>query len=321
MSPHHKLKTANLFKNKQTVRAIGLLIFVYILLSIDSNVILRTLYNANLKYIFLASLLIPIVTVIKSLRWQLLLKIQGIDYSLKDCFIMYYVGLYVGAVTPGRVGDFAKVLHLKKDGHAMSKSMFSVLIDRLYDMVLLIAIIFFSIFVFVNIFNDVDVFSFALYILLLLTIIISIMNKRAILKLIKFTQNISFLDTDLLEKHTTDFFDGFKKLNIYNIILLSIISLLAWIIYYILMYLLAIAINIDIPFLYLVACVSFSAAVTLLPISISGIGTRDAILIFLFSKIGLSTESAVAFSIMILGMYVFNGIIGLLAWMKKPINL
>jgi len=310
-------------KNKQVYRIIGVLIFVYILLSIDLNEILRTLYHANLKYIIFAILLILVVTAVKSLRWQLLLKMQRINYSLRDCFIMYYIALYIGSVTPGRVGEFTKVLFLKNDGHSMSKSVFSVFMDRIFDIVLLSGVSFVSIFAFITFFDNIDMFSLIIYLLLIFAIVLLLMNKSFIVSLIKFAHGIPYFKkyAEFFETQMTEFIQEFEKLNLNNISLTFLITIIAWVIYYVLVYSLALAIDINISFLYLIACISFSAIITLLPISISGIGTRDAILIFLFSKVGLSSESAVAFSIMILGVYVFNGVIGFFAWMKYPIKL
>ena len=99
------------------------------------------------------------------------------------------------------------------------------------------------------------------------------------------------------------------------------LTLSGWILYYLTVYLLAASINIHIPFFFLVACVSITAVITLIPISISGIGTRDAVLILLFAQLGLSQESAVAFAVMILFMYAVNGLIGLVAWLYKPVRI
>ena len=54
--------------------------------------------------------------------------------------------------------------------------------------------------------------------------------------------------------------------------------------------------------------------VQLIPVSVSGLGTRDAALIFLFSQIGVGKEAAVAFSIMkLFVMFVFSGALALAA--------
>jgi hypothetical protein len=56
-----------------------------------------------------------------------------------------------------------------------------------------------------------------------------------------------------------------------------------------------------------------------LPISFSGMGTRDIGLIFFFSLIGLSPEAAISTSIMALVLgYLFVGLIGFIFWARNP---
>ena len=119
----------------------------------------------------------------------------------------------------------------------------------------------------------------------------------------------------------SDFCNAIKTLNTRQLVLATSMTFLGWIIYILTMYLLVLSIDIHIPFLYLATCVSIAAVITLIPITISGIGTRDATLIILFSYLGLSKEPAIAFSLTILFMYAVNGLIGLVAWLKKPVSI
>ena len=76
---------------------------------------------------------------IKSYRWNYLLKQQSINYSAVQSFLVYMSSLYVGFITPGRLGEFVKTLYLKSDkGINISKGFSSVLVDRLFDLYLLI---------------------------------------------------------------------------------------------------------------------------------------------------------------------------------------
>ena len=118
-----------------------------------------------------------------------------------------------------------------------------------------------------------------------------------------------------------DFGNAIKAVNTNQLVLATFMTFFGWVLYFLTMYLLALSIDINISFLYLATCVSIAAVITLIPISIAGIGTRDVTLIILFSYLGLSKELAVSFSIMILFMYAVNGLIGLAAWLKKPVSV
>ena len=106
-----------------------------------------------------------------------------------------------------------------------------------------------------------------------------------------------------------------------NIILCSMLTLIAWSISFLQGYMISRSLDINISFITVVACMSIAAILNLLPISILGIGTRDAVFISIFAMLSISYEQAVAFSMLILLFMVFNGILGVLAWWLKPVRL
>lgn len=66
---------------------------------------------------------------------------------------------------------------------------------------------------------------------------------------------------------------------------------------------------------------SLVVIIELIPVSISGVGTRDAFLIFVLGLIGIGKESAIAFSLLYLLTYWFLGLIGFFFWVKEPVKL
>ena len=67
---------------------------------------------------------------------------------------------------------------------------------------------------------------------------------------------------------------------------------------------------------------SISNVVSFIPISISGLGTRDATLIYLFGRVGLHAETAVIFaSFVFIVCFVMSGLMGFVAWLLKPLPL
>ncbi len=101
---------------------------------------------------------------------------------------------------------------------------------------------------------------------------------------------------------------------------LMIINFLGWGIYFLQAYLLASALSIHVDFHFLVICLSISGLITLLPVTISGIGTRDTVFILMFDKMGESSESALAFSFLLLLTYFINGFFGFIAFQLKPLG-
>jgi len=220
------------------------------------------------------------------------------------------------------LGDFIKVLYLRQEGYSFGKSLVSVLADRLFDLISLLVIGYAGMFLFLSLFEN-QIIVLSLFFILTISMIFLILNKEFNKKILKKIY-ISFIPEKYkknLKINFNDFFNDLFLLKPKRLVLPSILTLFGWVIYYVIMYLLAMSIELDISFVYLVVCVSIVGVVTLIPVSISGIGTRDATLIVLFSYIGLSSESAVAFSTLILFIYLVSGVIGFVAWIKKPIAL
>src|SRR5579885_1685368 len=97
------------------------------------------LQATNIAWCFggLAGLLIK--NYIKGVRWSYLLKMQGKNYPSWDCFLVYMSGIMWGNVTPGRAGEFSKVLYVQRDlKMSLGSSMASIMIDRVFDLYLLL---------------------------------------------------------------------------------------------------------------------------------------------------------------------------------------
>jgi len=310
-------------KSKLLLQLLGIILFFIIISQIDLAKLISLFAQLNLFYLMIANLLIIPLLIIKSVRWQSLMRAQNINYSLKDATIIYAAAMFIGSITPGNLGDFIKTLYLKEDRHPLGKSFVSVLLDRLFDV---ISIAMLASLGFLFLIGSAKIISFNIPLmasaLLLIAVIYAYKNvqykpviRAWLLKLIpdKYKVNAA--------KGITDFSDGLCAMNAGQFAYATVLTIVGWVIYFTIMYILALSIHLNIPFVYLAICISISVIITLIPVSISGIGTRDATLIILFSYLGYSSESAVALSMILLAFYAVNILICLVAWLIKPIDL
>ena len=70
------------------------------------------------------------------------------------------------------------------------------------------------------------------------------------------------------------------------------------------------ALDIDVPAVAMFIIVPIATILMLVPVSINGIGVREAIFGFLFGIYGVTTELSVAFSWIALGMLLIQGVVG-----------
>jgi hypothetical protein len=312
------------FKKKWLLQLIGVLIFILIVSKIDIKNTFIILKNTNLLYFGLAIPLSFIFLLIKSWRWQYLLERQGIKvFKSLEIFSIYLVGFYLSLLTPGKIGDFSKVLYLKAKGFSVGKSLVTIFIDRVADILLIGGVAFFgSIFIF---------YFFNLYQLLLIAlgfcfifILIKIYKRYPLFfqKIILFLIPKNWKDD--LKDNLNQFINDFKRFNTKTYFFIALTTLICWLIFYFQVYLLALSLNIKISFLYIVVLTSILSISSLLPISPGGtnIGTRDAILVFFFTILGIDKkELAIALSLLILSLIFIDGLIGLIAWFKMPLPL
>lgn len=297
------------------------MILCIVLSKVNLKNLIANFSNINVSLILFTILLnLPLIC-IKACRWKQILAIQSIQYNLKDSFIVYLVGIYVGVVTPGRLGEFVKVLYLKSDKQiSLSKGMSSVLVDRLFDLYLLIILGLISIWKF----DILGIFSNT--VTLLLVIIISaplcILNKKLMTTIVGLIYKYVIKIKVQFEEKFDDFYKGINQLINLKLIFTAILTCLGYLVFFTQCYLIAIAMGISINFITITLFMAISNLISFIPISISGLGTRDATLIYLFSLIDLSPELAISYAFLVFfTFFVCGGLMGGIAWFLKPLPI
>jgi uncharacterized protein (TIRG00374 family) len=96
----------------------------------------------------------------------------------------------------------------------------------------------------------------------------------------------------------------------------------AYLVFFSQCFLLSQALAMDVSFVDVMFAVALGSLITLLPFSISGLGTREATIIAYLSTVGMSAERALSFSFLVfITFYVVGGLLGAAAWLAHPIQL
>lgn len=305
------------------VRLIGLAILVLILTRLDLKATGAALAGLRVGYLLLAFAANLPLFGLKAWRWQYTLRMQDIRYPWRDAFLAFVAGLFLGLVTPGRVGEMSKALYLKQDaGVPVSVGLANVLMDRLFDLYTILVL------------GTVGLAWFHLLpgwlwwlilagTLATITLPVVLLNERlaawalALLRRLPIFGRFDARLTGAAQR----FQDGLRPLLKPRLVIPLLITQLAYILFFAQGQLLARAVDLHIGIAYLAMSLSVAGVITLLPISISGLGTRDAALIAMFAPLGIAKEHAMAFSaIYFLTFYVVGGAIGAIAWQTKPLR-
>ncbi len=130
------------------IRLLGLALFAAILYVVDVPHILSTLAKANFWLVGLSIVLVVPHLITKAWRWQVLLRSVGIDINLIEATRLYAIGQAAGFLTPGQAGDAVKAVYLRGAGHSLGRSLVTVVVDRLYDLLVVGGLAVWGVFVF-----------------------------------------------------------------------------------------------------------------------------------------------------------------------------
>jgi uncharacterized protein (TIRG00374 family) len=305
---------------------IGVAIFVWIVRGIGlSNVldIIREIDPVNL-------LIFPVFTVailwVHALRWQYLLRIIGIDYSLWRSAMVWAIGFFGASVTPAKVGDALRAYYLSRDiNRSFAECFVTVVVDRLFDVIVMLLL------------GVVAVFVFSFYYIQLPSVWIMLGCVPILIGLIYL-----FLHRELMRKLFGPFFKSMTPekyraelslhvdafyfgLAIYlrnwrrtSVCFLHTFAF--WVLVLLLAHTVTRVLHIDVSLGYMALILPMLTLVEIIPISISGLGTREAAVIYFFGIVGVDDPAqSVAFALMyvLLGLYAV-ALVGLFAWLFMP---
>lgn len=304
-------------------RLIGLGILALILLKLDLGATAAALARLRWGYLVLAMAANLPLFGLKAWRWQEMLKMQGIHYPWRDAFLAFVAGLFLGLVTPGRVGEMSKALYLKQDrGVPAGIGLANVLMDRLFDLYTILVLGSLGLVWFRLLPNWALALILAGTVVSLLLPIVLLSERLAAwgLALVRCIPLLRRYDARLAGA-AERFQQGLRPLLTPRLAMPLLLTQVAYLLFFGQGRWLAQAVDLPVGIVYLAVCLSVAGVVTLLPISISGLGTRDATLIALFAPVGLAAEQTMAFSTLyFLTFYVVGGAIGAMAWQIKPLK-
>jgi len=301
---------------------VGFGLLAFFLRGVDLQGIWGLMKNSNLWLVLGGLGAILVMIYIKGIRWSLLLWMQGYRYSVWNCFLIYMNSLFWGSVTPGRAGDFIKVVYLKEDlKQSMGFGMSSVFSDRVFDLYILLVMGGLGLLLYPlpqdpNLVHSVEVFF-----VVLVGVSVLVLNQKiggVFLKAI-----FQKMMGEGLKARTDQAFEDFHRgmQAYYRPAILGPVALTvcSYTAYFFGCYLLAVSMGIQINVFYLAFVVSVVNIVSLL--TFAGMGTREGALILLFRIVDLSKEQALAYSFMtfIVGVLIIS-LLGFVCYLAKPMK-
>jgi uncharacterized protein (TIRG00374 family) len=304
---------------RSITRLLGPLLLVWVIWRFaDIPTLVDTFARARPLPIIGAILLNALVIHLKVWRWRDLLRAVDVPLSVGEAYRAFLPSLYLGLVTPGRVGDALRIQYLKRD-HAVgySDGLAVSIVDRLCDVYVLLGFVAFGV---VRLANAVSA-------PLAQTTWIAVVAV-ALAPLLLFVRNVAEPAAQWLYGRFSDgktheglsvFFESLRRQVGPRVLAPLALTFIAFVLNYAQAWLVAQAFGIGLTFVDVAALVAISSFLSLLPISISGVGVRESFFALVFPAFGFAGTLGIAFGLGVFGViYLPTLLAGFVAWLLWP---
>lgn len=310
--------------NKYTrwlLRLIGPALLIFFLWKSDLRSIIANFGSLRIAPLALSLALYPLFIAVKSWRWNLIMRELGMqEPPLGYSMALYMIGLFLGGATPGQSGDFIKAWYLRERGQPLAPALFSILLDRLFDFLIMALLGLVGLVAFLDVLPpplQIAAVAFAAAIILLTPLL---MARRPRDWLMTRIVPLAPQRVRALIERWRDQFAGLslRPALLAKLLLASAGSASSTILR---IYLLFLALGlVNVPALAVVASTALISILQALPISVAGVGVRDAILIPVLARYHYAPEQALSLSALFLLLNVEHMLLGFLVSLRYPLG-
>jgi glycosyltransferase 2 family protein len=297
-----------------------LLFFCFLFKLVNPVDTLEQLKGIRLEIALISILFFPLIIFIRTLRWWEICTRLGMDIRFARLFSVYYMSWFLGIIPPGGIGALSKIVYLKEAGLPVGKTVVSITIDKIFDIIGLMIFGVFGVLYFPRgLFNENIILAVCGTIIIIL-VLLMINGKRLWEKTTRFLQRQTQKKIRTigvaLDAGLSEFWSGFRPGFFLYVLILSVG---AGIMRAAVLYILALSLNIHAPFGLIVGARSLIGIVNVFPVSISGVGTRDAVLLLTLPAAGVSHEAVLALGFLAFLWILCSKVSGIGYWMKNPL--
>ncbi|MBI2043061.1 flippase-like domain-containing protein [Candidatus Pacearchaeota archaeon] len=293
-------------KIKKYLPLIGIGIFVFLLFKLNISKIFNEILNADVRFLVVALFLVFVAFFTTTLKWFIIARKQKINVPFYDAFKINMISGFYGFITPSRIGSIIRVEYLKKfSKNRFGKGISNYVLEKILDLGSLFFMVLISSFVLKDVLS-ITYFHYALAgFLIILTMILIFRDEKRSKDILRFFY-LKFLPKKIKEMAKDGFYSFYEDMPEKKYFaLFFIFNILNWIILYSIFFFIALSVGIKVSFIYFLLFMPIATFVGQIPITINGLGTREAVLISLFGFLGI--EATKIFSMSLINL-VINGI-------------
>jgi glycosyltransferase 2 family protein len=259
----------------------------FLISKIDSTSIIDLLTNADLILLFWAFTFSCTQILVLSLRWKIILEHQNINIPFISAMQVTWVGLFVSQTMPSTVGgDLFRLYYLVKNQVTKGKALLAVLMDRIFGILGLVLLTFFSLIIMFQSIEDSIVNNATLLIIIgsLIVVILSfyldyLPNFFSHHKIVRGFLSLSSESRSCLFSYKYGLSTLLLSILGHSISIIVVINISA-------------ALALNVTWLDIVMIVPITTLFMVIPITIAGWGVREGIMVTGLSYVGVVPEEA-----------------------------
>jgi hypothetical protein len=299
------------------VRLIGPILLVAVIWRLDDkDGLWLDIKNADGRLLAVAVLLnVPIVH-FKVERWRSLLAARGYHYPLGRSYAAVLSSLYLGMLTPGRVGDVLRIQYVRREIDVpYAEGLSATVMDRFCDLYVLAAIVALGTVHFGSALNSQLVYlSWAAVAIAVLAPSLFLLRGPAAL-LGRVLRRL----TDRWHTSLTSLLEALSALVGRAMLVAIPLTVASFGIGYAQGWVVARAMGVELSYFDVAALLATATLLGLVPVSVSGVGVRELFLALVFPALGLAAAQGVAFGLLVFVCnYLAIILAGFIAWQVAP---
>jgi len=289
----------------------GVVLLGFIVASLDWAVLSEVLSSLPFWMIGVVCVLWLVPVCWTAFEWWIILRRHGMHVGVGSCIRLVLLGYFFGFVTPGGVGAYARVLYLQREsGEPLEKCLANVVLLNTVDFVsLLVLSVGGALLV-------VDRFSY------LLALSVGLLSVVVVLFVLFLRHDfLSGVLERVLRGRLSSILKGrigssegvvFRSLpSLGDMVVPLCLSVVGWLVLFSLFYAISLVFGVSAPYGFVVLAMALASVVGTIPVTLYGLGTREAVLIALLSVFGASAEVVVALSLFwFVGIWLVPSVVG-----------
>jgi len=257
----------------------------YALRDFNYTLFINSLVNANYVYMVSSILLLIFIIFLRSIRWRFLFVEE---ININDLYKSQLVGYMGNNILPLRLGELLKAYYLEKKSKISKYEVLgTVVLERVLDLVGLILLFF--ILINFSLFDLVDSSYIKIFYFILFFTLISILVS------LKLSEKKDYKSKNKFPLILNDIIRGFSSIDRLNFLLSILSSILIWISYAVVVFLVQESMYLDLNFIQCILILFLSSIGLMVPSMPGNIGTFEGAVVYTLLLFGIEDNFGFAF--------------------------